>query len=229
MKKLFFFPLLLLVFSCSKEDDNNSNQFVPLLTKVTSVSETDGVSFEFVFSYDAQKRLTKLVRTGDSDATYEYGYNAANQISDIHFEIDNGPQEFTVQYDGAIVKSYTLDGAVTNISYDPATQLYDFNGLDLGIHGVGDIAIAGENSCGYDVSKKGPMYFAGSANGMILAITEGLSLYFASKFPLNSIKDGQGNNLFDLQNTYNESGLILKSSVVGALYSVEITYDYGFL
>ena len=209
MKKIFL--LLAAAFatvSCS-DDDNNKTAGPPpmLLTHFTTSSETNGFNLDYTLTYDEQHRLKKTVKTGDSNVTMTFYYNDANVVTNIDVLDGANEREITFTYDAQNhMTSFKMDDAQpTAVVYNAATQTYTINTIELQLNDAGDVLSTNALKFGY----AGIGSFA-SVNGpniqLINNLTDGMYIFVGSRSAIESIKDYEGNDIYTIINTFNESG-----------------------
>ncbi len=231
MKKIFLiFAIASAAISCS-DDDNNKTPEPPamLLTHFTTTSETNGFNLNYMLTYDEQQRLQQFIKTGDVSATLIYHYNDANMVSRIDVVEINNEYQIVFAYDSQNhLTSFTKQGVTTAVVYDTASRTYTIGGIELQLNEAGDILSTNVLKFTY----AGLGTFA-SVNGpnikLINNLVDGMFIFVGSRNAIESIKDYEGNDVYEITNTLNESGypskVVIDSQIDDIMITAELEYE----
>ncbi|RZJ72874.1 hypothetical protein [Flavobacterium sp.] len=222
MKKL----LLILAFagfvSACGDDDSSGGGKVP--ASIVMTSPDAAYTGTYSFSYDNKNRLTQLVRTGAQNLIYvfDYGSNGKPQTISV-----TGDSEATVNltYDNKKrLVNATSQFSSLDVTYTDAGFIV--NGTPGTIASNGDLTSLATLQFNYDTSKKGAFANVKGLDGLIMAIVETNSPYYASKKAISSLTNSASPAAnTTVLNTY-EDGLPATTQVSGgATFTMAFTYN----
>jgi|SRR6218665_86709 len=230
MKKILLIAAIALATISCSDDDNNKTAGPPamVMTHFTTTSETNGFNLEYTLTYDEQHRLQKILKTGDVPATLTYHYNDNNTVSSLDVLEGVNEREIVFIYDAqSHMTSFEIDGVATAVVYDAASRTYTINTIQLQLNEIGDVLSTNVLKFGY----VGLGSFA-SVNGaniqLVNNLADGMFIFVGSRSAVESIKDYEGNKVYEITNTLDESGYPSKVVVDSQLDDIIITAELKY-
>lgn len=89
-------------FSCSSDDDRSATRigYFPKTITITTIASVSSEVYEYTYN-----EYNQIVRLQGGEADVEFGYNDNGMISTV--DISNSSENYTIEYDGNIVTSFT--------------------------------------------------------------------------------------------------------------------------
>lgn len=227
MRKLFMLCAVVLLASCSGDDDKNINEGPKKFMTSIAMNDEPGTG-AIQFEYDENKNLKAILENGDVE--YSFAYNTNNELT----AINDGNSESVIEilYDNGQLSGYMTGGETYPIAYNVQTNKYVFNsteievalkGRDLGA--VNDAGGANRLTLDYNTLYKGPMYNVPTKNIFLLSLFLNL-YYYVSTSPVTGITEG--GTAYTTENTYDEDGFVTQmviESDTQTLATVKFSYS----
>lgn len=246
LKSILVVTILLLMASCSKDDDNVTlpQLFLPATITITeplNTSENRTISFQ----YDNMRRITQTTynyeNTPSDNFVSNFNYNSNGSIGSIV----SGEENVSFQYNAQnqltnIIIDDTESILEISVSYNSATNTYTLSANDetvnVSLNSNNNVITGATSSYILTVNmSNGSGVFVNAQIPEILKVVSTVfldfdSLFFASQQIDSVVSDitGEGTNSIQFQNTRNSNGLIstIQATVMGAtVLSYEISYN----
>ncbi|ALM48874.1 hypothetical protein AMR72_08215 [Flavobacterium psychrophilum] len=218
MKKIVTLLALIILASCSSDDNNDVNNGSNKYLSSFSIGSDDGTEQSEVVTviYDDNDNIKAFV--ADDDIIFAYKYDSDNNLISMSRGF-NSDAEYTFQYTNGRLSGYTdvYSGTTTAITYNDQTKMYvigdsdreiGLKGRDIGV--VNDVD--GENmyTFNYDDSKKGALYNVKGDNLFVLSLFSEFYQYLSVR-PMTGISVFE--NTYTLENTYDSDGFLTKAAI----------------
>lgn len=201
---------LVVLASCSKDDDSApavaAPAKVPLATKIVSTGVETFTNKTFDISYDAKRRISKIVRSGFDPQTYDITYNNDNSVN----KIISPSKTITFYYDTTGHLTGYGDGTTTwTVSYNATTNQYTYNigsGLVVAYAANGDIDLFNGYHFIHDSTIKGPFTNVGAPISFIGLFIDNAFEFIGYRTPLSKITDTTDADYASFLYAYNANG-----------------------